>query len=432
MRPDTPPGSIELSADASLKLRSSDLNDAPDFAELLLAAAPNLVSSVRAAIETQLAARPSSRGARSQAQIDAVTKQLVGQALAASAFSQSTIGSPTPFAAGNTAMLVGSVPVSLNYVVKVDGDPKVVREARLLQRISTDMELPELLRRAFPAIYAVADSQPLYGYLMERLDDDYESLDKTLQTNPAAAGRVLNLLWDNLLLPAYERTVTMRRPDIVGDYIGRVQERFAGSPDVPPPGRPLRIEAAPNPQVDIADGWGRLLELAAARVAELAPSFGTFVHGDPNPENILWRGANPLEIRLIDPKDWWIGDPLFDVAKIGHYLRVTGPVEQYRYAAEHVDSGAATTVRYDAGPLDIHEALEEALLDDYRESATDPDGKLNDPTWEERYDFALASNLLGIVAPRAEKGRSKNDPVQRNLAWIAFGEGMRRLANHLP
>jgi thiamine kinase-like enzyme len=402
-----------------------------DFAETVLAAAPEFVSSVREAIEKQLAERPGTRGAASGAQVDAVTKRLVGQALAARAFGASTVGSPTPFSAGHTAEVVGSVRVSLDYVVKVDGNPKVVREARLLQRISTDVELPELLRHAFPAIYAVADSPPLYGYLMEHLDG-YEPLHETLQTNPTAAGRVLNSLWDNLLLPAYERTVTARRPDVIGDYIGRVQERFAHSADIPEPHRPLRIEAAPNSAIDISTGWGQLLERAAARVAELAPPFGTFVHGDPNPENILWRETDPLEIRLIDPKDWWIGDPLFDIAKIGHYLRVTAPVEQYHHPAEHHDSGAATIVCYDTAPLDVHQSLEKTLLAAYEQSATDPVGNLSDPSWEERYDFAVASNLLGIVAPRAEKGRTENDQVQRNLAWIAFGEGMRRLVKRLP
>ncbi|MEJ7783452.1 MAG: aminoglycoside phosphotransferase family protein [Solirubrobacteraceae bacterium] len=398
---------------------------------MLAAAMPGLLQSVREAIEAQVAEQPTTRGSAGSRNIDAVAQQLVGEAIAAGTIGTSKIASPKPFAAGNTAMMVGSVTASLDFVVKVDSSAKVAREARLLQRISTDTKLPELLRHAFPTIYAVADSAPLYGYLMEHLDG-YKPLHETLKTKDSSAGRVLSRLWDDLLMPAYEATVTARRPDIVDDYIGRVRERFAGSPHVPSPDQPLLIDASPAPAIDIPYGWGPLLERAEIRVTELAPPFGTFVHGDPNPENIMWREDGELEIRLIDPKDWWIGDPLYDIAKIGHYLRVTGPVEQGKVQASRDDNGQATIIEYDAGALDAHAKLEKDLVDAYEGFATaasGTSGKSRDPSWRERYDFAVASNLLGIVANRAEKGES--DDVQRHLAWIAFGEGMRLLEQRL-
>lgn len=87
-----------------------------------------------------------------------------------------------------------------------------------------------------------------------------------------------------------------------------------------------------------------------------------------------WDGG--LRVRLIDPKDWGRGDYLFDAAKMGHYLRVTSRVED-----RHGD----------------------------------------------RYELAVAVNLLGIVGPRSERAAHGGPATDSTLGLIAFAEGLRGL-----
>jgi Phosphotransferase enzyme family len=390
-----------------------------------------LRSSVAEDIRSQLGSLEVTRGGAVDAEIKALADELVKQALLAGHLGSISVGPPDKLDGGNTALLVGSLTATLGYVVKADREQKVVAEAHLVQRVKTDPSLPADTREAFPLIYAIVDAGPLFGYLMENLTD-YTALHKTLPVSTDDASDVLNVLWRKILRPAYQRTRTRRLPSIVEDYIGRVQERFSEALKeglIPAADAPLCIEAGEE-QVKIPGGWGPLLEQAGEQVAALAPAFGTFVHGDPNPENILWRkdGDGDVVVRLIDPKEWWTGDYLFDVAKVGHYLRVTGPVEQQKLTATCDLIHGTTRVVYDANALRIHNVVESRFLALVENFADDQgEGPKLDPTWRERYEFAIASNLLGIVQARARRGRDENEDTQRKLAWIAFGEGLRLL-----
>jgi Phosphotransferase enzyme family len=400
------------------------------LASLMSTLYDQLRSSVAAEIRVQLGSAEVTRGGAVDPEIKALADELVKQALLAGHLGSVSVGKPKEFDGGNTAMLVGSLTASLDYVVKADRQPKVVAEAHLLQRVKTDPSLPDDTRKAFPSIYAISDAGPLFGYLMENLKD-YTPLYKTLRVSADDASNVLSALWRKILAPAYRQTHTRRLPSIVEDYIGRVQERFREALKeglIPAADAPLCIETGEE-RVEIPDGWGPLLERAGKRVAALAPAFGTFVHGDPNPENILWRENKDGEVvvRLIDPKEWWTGDYLFDVAKVGHYLRVTGPVEQHKPPASCKEIDGTTTVVYDAQALRINDKVESRFLTSVKTFAEDQgDGAKRDPTWSERYEFAIASNLLGIVQARAKRSSEKNE-TQRHLAWIAFGEGLRLL-----
>lgn len=386
--------------------------------------------SVADAIRVQVAPRRATRGPRDDIAIDALAAALVDRALLDGRFGHLSVAEPRPFSAGNTALLVGSLTASLEYVVKADTNRKVVAEARLLQRLMTDLSLPETTRKAFPDIYAVSDAGPLFGYLMENLEG-YTPLHETLAGSPQDVAHVLGVLWRTVLLPAYSETGTSRLPSIVDDYVGRVEARLDAAATarlIPAPEMPLRIEAHGAEPIEVHGGWGSLLARARERVTELAPAFGTFVHGDPNPENVLWRGepGGDCVVRLIDPKEWWTGDYIFDVANVGHYLRVTGPVEQLEPQAVCEAAAGITRLSWDAKGLRIHADVEQTLLSHVASFAEDTaDGPPRDPTWRERYEFAVASNLLGIVLARVKRG--EKEPTQRHLAWIALGEGLRLL-----
>jgi hypothetical protein len=171
-----------------------------------------------------------------------------------------------------------------------------------------------------------------------------------------------------------------------------------------------------------------VIDRAARRLDDVRPRFSTFVHGDPNPENVMWRSdpSGNFTFRLIDPKDWWTGDYLFDVAKLIHYIRVTSPVQHLRLATEHVVDGTVSFYRYDAGPLDPHHDAVTQLVDLVGTFAGDnahPDVS----GWRVRLDLAIAANLLGIAGPRLMAAAQASNDADRHLGIIALGEGLSML-----
>lgn len=357
--------------------------------------------------------------------------QLVKDALAGGQFGAVTVSDLHSFSGGNTAMLVARVNTTLTFVVKVDRSPALVAEAHHLRHASTDPRLPEATRQAFPQIFAVDDVGPIYGYLMENLEDYSTFASLLVGDDLAMRERVLELAWRDVLAPAYLATRQRRViPNIVEDYFVRADDRLGRAVELGLlPARNVALSIRTDEgTLQIADGWGPLLDRARDRLDDVAPPFSTFVHGDPNPENILWgptKDGDP-RVRLIDPKDWGKGDYLFDAAKIGHYLRVTSPVED-RHPAVEVSLAAAPVIEYDRAMLTANEGLESKLLELVAVTAQDaalPDNE----RWRERYDLAIAANLLGIVGPRLERAAEDGDGTDFTLAWIAFAEGLRGLA----
>lgn len=356
--------------------------------------------------------------------------QLVKDALAGGQFGAVTVSDLHSFAGGNTAMLVARVDTTLTFVVKVDRSPSLVAEAHHLRHASTDPRLPESTREAFPRIYAVDDIGPIYGYLMENLED-YATFASLLAADDSAMReRVLEVAWNDVLAPAYLATRQKRViPNVVEDYFVRAESRLRRAVErclLPAPDVPIVIRCD-GAAVEIPTGWGPQIEAARDRLEHVAPPFSTFVHGDPNPENILWGLTDDGDprVRLIDPKDWGHGDYLFDAAKIGHYLCVTSPVEHHDPPVE-VSLAATTSIGYDRAVLATHEVLEAGFRGLVATTAEDhalPDHE----RWQDRYELAMAANLLGIVGPRLERAANGGPATDFTLGWIAFAEGLRRL-----
>jgi hypothetical protein len=293
-------------------------------------------------------------------------------------------------------------------------------------------DLPASLREALPTVYAIKDDRPPYGYLFqffrgyENLADLIFNAGSTRYPCERALGRAMDLLFG-----AYQATAGALdfplRPDPSKLFLERIRERVAAArrdPEFDQLARqPLRFHNVQVPSLAecldrLEAGW----ELFAPRVA--AP-FATFTHGDPHPENILVR-ITPAEvtIRLIDPKEWGWGDYVFDVAKLTHYLKFTGPAEKWTtpLRASLTKNGAVTEVTFSGGGPSYAEQLATDVLERAAgfASATTP----LDTNWRERYQLAFAANLLGLPATRLEKGL-------REAATVYLMAGTRALADFL-
>lgn len=325
------------------------------------------------------------------------------------------------FDAGNTALFVGEVSAALSVVVKVDDSPALVGEAETIQRAAADPRLPGCLREALPRVFAVAPDGPPFGYLMECLMG-YEPLSGYLM-HPARrldVAEVLARVWV-MLAEAYRATRSDRvLPNIAEDYVSRIEPRLRRAAEHEPllgAGRPVRVIR--GGQALELGSWPEVLERARDAAAGCAPQFSTFIHGDLNPENIMVRAFG---LKLIDWKDYWTGDYLLDVAKIGHYLRVQAPVEAGALAApaEIADAGGVTEIRYELAVPDHLVQAERLLLMLVGQFAAGQ----GDEGWARRYELGVGSSLLGIIPGRLARGTS----MQRDVAAVAFGEGLRAMA----
>jgi Phosphotransferase enzyme family len=378
---------------------------------------------VAAAIDEQLQPDPETSLDADRLAQRQTADQLVADALSAGRIDGVHVAELDTFSTGNTAMMVARVSTTLSFVVKVDRSPELVEEAYLLRRLASDPVLPAATRRAFPRIYAIDDEGPIYGYLMEDLSS-FTPLHLTLEHDGGrTARRLIDDLWSSILEPAYRATRSTRlAPNVSEDYFKRSRGRLdkaVAAGELPAGDEPLRL-VWDDTTLELAGGWSEVLDAADVLLGTVVPPYSTFVHGDPNPENVLWREDEDgnVEFRLIDPKTWWTGDYLFDVAKISHYVLVTAPVQSGAVpSARMVRERGTTILSFDRPSL-----ISSTKVDDWianRVGRFADDAGLSDcPGWQTRYQLALAANLLGIVGPRLAKG-------EVDLAWAALGEGLR-------
>lgn len=354
--------------------------------------------------------------------------RLVRDALAAGHAGDAEIAAVQEFDAGNTAVLVARVQTSISYVVKVDTSPALVHEAHLLRRMTTDPILPPETRAAFPRVYAIDETPPIFGYLMEDLNE-FSPINRSLRGEPEHAKLLLRGLWSQILEPAYRTTRRVRLGhDLDDDYFGRACGRLDGAAErgvLPAADESLHIDTGAT-ALSLPDGWGSALAAAGTALSTAKPGFGTWVHGDPNPENTLWKTGlgGDFVFRMLDPKDWWTGDYLFDVAKLGHYTVVTSAME-----AGHVDSAARRSddgwsISFDASAFAPGHEIEASLLGEVEKFASE----VGDNHWRTRYRLAFAANLLGIAGPRAIRGANEDNARQSGLAWAALGYALTTLA----
>lgn len=317
---------------------------------------------------------------------------------------------------GNTARAVLHLTSRSAFIVKIDDDPNLVAEARVLLALQQREDLPVSFRRRFPAVVAIKDDPP-YGYVMEAIEreDGYIPLDELLFSEPALPAdesiRLAHALLD-VLLEAYEASMNPRlRPDLEENYVTRIESRL-GSIDDPlftPAPIELRVRRGGTLRTHALRPWSQYLSVLKASPELLRPieaRFSTFVHGDLNPGNILVRvRTGQPDIRFIDPKEWGDGDYVFDVAKINHYLLGTGPVERvpgHDLRVERALGGwrIQYTLEVPTHAVAMAEVVWKRVLHFAAVSA--------DTGAARRYALGLAANLLGLPRGRLEKGSAES------------------------
>jgi hypothetical protein len=334
---------------------------------------------------------------------------------------------------GNTAQVVSRLRIRLGFVFKLQNDIKLVDEAVLLQRIRSTTALPENYRNRFPRVYALKQDQPPYAYLMEEFapEDGFRSLSAGLfhsPLSPAALELEAQHLIDAVLtalFEGYNASVNHRlRPNIAGDYLERITGRLRTLADHTSLFSADRIVLNGEEH----HSWKAYVQQILASPHELhnlSPPFVTFVLGDPNPENILYRYKESIgltheaDIRFIDPKEWTVGDYLFDITKLAHYISITGPLEHLRTFDVSWKEKVPDVLEIDyqlVRPSWI-ELLEKRISDACGEFAVHLGDNAN---FRLRFQLGMASNLLGIVPARFMSGRHRE-------AVVIFAEGLRWL-----
>ena len=384
-------------------------------------ATPSLRSAISDAIQELLHFDGEEKTSELEESARDTAERLLEDALVSGEIQSAEVADLRSFSAGNSSMMVARLESNLSFVVKIDRNPDVVAEAEVLRRAAGDPSLPEDTRNAFPRIYAIDRIGPIFGYLMEDLSQ-YTSLHMTIsKPDSDVINGLLADLWSSLLEPAYRATRTTRlTPNVAEDYFRRAERRLSlvvNQGVLPSPSESLVVDCG-DEVLELRDGWGRQLELGIQALHAVQPTFATFVHGDPNPENVLWTEDNGRRsFRLLDPKNWWIGDYLFDVAKLTHYAKVTSPVEYRGVQAKQSSDAGKTTITYDRAHL-APDGMESQFLEVVRAFAESDE--VRDPYWRPRYHLGVAGNLLSVAGARLAKG-------QEHIGLISFAEGLREL-----
>jgi hypothetical protein len=321
----------------------------------------------------------------------------------------------------------------LSFVIKVQLDPKLREEALWLASRHPDVPDSTPWGTLFPRVLSHHLSSPPYAYAMEdfRREDGYRDLaswifdDQLLQPARDAQARALLEAVLKRLSSVYETSRSANSsPNLEGEaYLKRIEGRMQHAE------RLFRGFSAATVVIDGTTfrSWRVYLDQVRSnrdKAEAFFPNFETAVHGDAHPGNIIIRikstgtGNTEPEIRLIDPKGWTNGDYVFDLAKLAHYLEVTGPIERLRLDADFEFRSEEDRFVLENAPKspDWTQSLERFVF----ERVSTLSRKIGDTGAEQRYELAMASALLGTVPLRWEKG-------QRSLAVLMYASGLRWL-----
>lgn len=337
-----------------------------------------------------------------------------------------------PLSGGAAADFVFRARASLSFIIKVQESAKLREEALWLKSLHPDVVNATPWGRMFPRIHSQQLTSSPYAYVMEdfRREDGYQDLaswifeGELLPAARALQSRQLIAAVLEQLLPVYRQSRDFNsRTSLDGDaYLGRIEGRLKQAVEFFPGfSLPVRVNGE---SLQPWQTYVREIRAQRARVEALFPAFETAVHGDSHPGNIMLRlrghpaqGLIP-EIRLIDPKGWKQGDYVFDLAKLAHYLEVTGPLE--RWDLINTCSFEITQETLEVTGLPDTPVWLDELSQHIRASAAAFGPGMGDPQAQDRFALAMASALLGSASLRWENGEKTLAVAMyvRGLKWL--------------
>lgn len=366
-------------------------------------------------------------------QAETMAKDLLHEALANGISSVDTDVALAQLGGGAASDFVFSAHSAVSLIIKVQRNPKLKNEAVFLKSLQPDVPNATAWGSLFPRVLAMRVDGPPYAYAMEyfRPEDGYRDLSKWIfddkllpEARIAQANSLLGVVLDRLLSVYSASKDANSRPNIDGDaYLGRIRSRMAEAEDIYDGFKAAVVQA----DRDLLNGWRwQLDEIAKSQDKAQAtmPSFQTAVHGDSHPGNIIVRlvkagdGDYRPEVRLIDPRGWTLGDYVFDLAKISHFLVLVGPVERWGLGATCGYSIIAKTLHL--GPLPTIPSWLTSLEETVRDKAIALGVSMGDSGVEARYCLAMASSFLGSVPVRWRNN-------QQPLAVLMYADGLRWL-----
>jgi hypothetical protein len=256
---------------------------------------------------------------------------------------------------------------------------------------------------------------------MEFFGDGYTRLSDYLfrGINPSTIEAVLNPLVGKIFeLFGIRHEVLL--PDPKAIYIDRVVDRLRRAATLNPKFRAIATSARIAINSAEYSSYGSYLDAIIPKISSFQPPFSSFVHGDPHPGNIFFKGeGGGIEIRLIDPKPWIWGDYMFDVWKLLHYTMVTGPRED----SDSVDLRISENDTPPKVQYEIHRSgRAQAAVEIIRSRLQEFSSAHGDASYQRRLDLSLASNLLGLT-----ENRLNREPPLEDAAILYYCAGLRYL-----
>ena len=322
-------------------------------------------------------------------------------------------------AGGMATDIVMLARTSAYCVCKIHNDGSLAEQLKALLNVTRNDALPAKYRDLFPLVYAWKLESKPYAYLMEYFPgSEFASLADHLfskQTNVYLFANHLNSVIQELFRDTVSALI---KPNAEELYLSRIEKRMRLAYELDTELAHLG-EATINVNGTALRPWRQCLDEIRPVVRGMEPGFVTFVHGDLHPGNVLLRlGENSVQFKLIDPKGWLLGDYIGDVAKLTHYVKYTGPVENREPKLKVVIDNAdgVSVVEYEINQSESSKSFFSGLINSFSTFARG----LRDEHWEDRLLLAEASNLLGLPFLRLRK-------LRRTEAIIFFCEGLRLL-----
>lgn len=274
----------------------------------------------------------------------------------------------SPFSEAVASEVVGEINVEVKFVVKVGGE-------ELKRQIESMKNQGSTFRGLYPEIYEEQELQGSYACIMELLYD-YFSLHKMIfrkcAKNQLEVQRALDCTFANLERIYLASKNSFNLPNLAGFYAREriLQKVIAVSQDIDKwlfltlgYSGVLRggFEALRDCVIRVDGNQLRPYNECAAileerindRGSQIGLGFTTIVHGDAHPGNIMIKIlGDSCQMKFLDPNPCVVGDYLYDMAKMVHWLDKVGllilerETEQTIINVDVDDTGSIIEVNY--------------------------------------------------------------------------------------